>query len=196
MVDFPGPELGWSAVGGGGGGGGGFDLFGGGGGGDGGEGLDIGLVEELIRTAIEPDSWDLPGVAIDIRQGGTLFINQTPEIHDLVGQLLSNLRSQASLQVSTKIRILDLRKAFIEEIGVEYRSLDLLTNSFGGFSRQGSSWFSNGNITQDLPDNAVQTPFDTNFAGMRLNAAFTDAQVNAVFEAMQQERDAIILKCP
>ena len=195
VLDFPGPELGWSAVGGG-DAGGGFDLFGGGGGGEGGEGLSIDMIEELIRTAIEPDSWDLDGVALDVRQGGTLFINQTPEIHELVAQLLANLRSQASLQVNTRIRLLDLRKAFIEEIGVEYRNPGLLVNGFDGFSRRSSSWFSNGSITQDLPDNAVQTPFDTNFAGMRLNAAFTDAQVNAVFEAMEQERDAIILNAP
>jgi type II secretory pathway component GspD/PulD (secretin) len=31
---------------------------------------------------------------------------------------------------------------------------------------------------------------------MRINAAFTDAQVNAVFEAMEQEHDAIILNSP
>ena len=72
----------------------------------------------------------------------------------------------------------------------------MLTNGFQGFSRQGRSWFSNGSITQNLPGNSLQTPFETNFAGMRINAAFTDAQVNAVFEAMEQEHDAIILNSP
>ena len=115
VLDFPGIELGWSA-GDYGSDGGGFDLFGGGGGGDEAEGLDIDMIRELIETAVEPDSWELPGVAIDVRHGGTLFINQTPKIHELVAQLLSNLRSQASLQVNTRIRLLDLRKAFIEEI--------------------------------------------------------------------------------
>lgn len=196
VVDFEGPELAWSAVGGGGGAGGGFDLFGGGFGAADPAGLEIDQIQALIEESIAPDTWQNPGVAIDIRQGGTLFINQSPEIHDLVQELLRSLRSQASLQVNTRIRLLDLRKAFIEEIGVEYRNLDLITNGFPGFTRGGNSWFTSGNLTQAMPENTVLTPFNTTNAGLRLNAAFNEAQVNAVFEAMQQERDAIILNAP
>ena len=116
VIDFEGPELAFNALGGGdGGGGGGFNLFADAGGGGDGESLTVDMVQELIETAIEPDSWNLPELPSMSKQG-TLFINQTPEIHDLVAQLLANLRSQASLQVNTRIRVLDLRKAFIEEI--------------------------------------------------------------------------------
>ncbi|TVR44688.1 MAG: hypothetical protein EA402_06300 [Planctomycetota bacterium] len=194
VQDFEGPELAWT---GGGQAGGGFDLFGGGGGfGADPGGMDIMEIQDLIEQSVSPQSWDRPGVAIDIRQGGTLFINQTPDVHDLVAELLRSLRSQASLQVNTRIRILDLSKAFIEEIGFDYRGLDLLVNDNPGFSRFGNTWSSSSYLNNTrMPDNSMVTVFDGN-AGLRLNGAFNRVQMNAILEAAQQEQDAIILNAP
>jgi type II secretory pathway component GspD/PulD (secretin) len=118
--DFPGRELAFNAGAGGGGmGGGGFQLF---------KmdtaaaatGTDPAALVEFIQKNVAPTAWMNEGVAIDQRGGSTLFVSQTPEIHALIEQLLGNLRNQQALQVHVSVQVLDVKKGFFEEIGVEF----------------------------------------------------------------------------
>jgi type II secretory pathway component GspD/PulD (secretin) len=128
VQDFPGKEL---AIGGGGGGAGGagggaFSLF----------KMDAAAADKggntpddlikFIKDNIAKTTWETPGMGIDMRGGSTLFISQTPETHALVEQLLASMRNTQSLQVNISVQILDVKKGFFEEIGVQ------LTDQTGG----------------------------------------------------------------
>ena len=114
--DFPGLELAYNAAG---TEGGGASLFADAGFDDGGdEGIDPEEIADFIQESVAVDSWEEDGVGITARSGGTLFVSQTSEIHELIGELLENLRNQQSLQVHLQIRLLDVNKGFFEEIGV------------------------------------------------------------------------------
>ena len=88
------------------------------------EGPDPAAIEEFVRESVAVDTWDeLPGVSI-VYRAGSLFISHTPEVHDQVENLLTNMRNQNSLQVNMQIRLLDVRKGFFEEIGVNITKND------------------------------------------------------------------------
>jgi len=147
--DFPGPELAFNAGGKGGKGGGGFDLFGGAGAGKGGgaTALDPAQLVEFIKKSVEPTSWTKEGVAIDQRSGATLFVNQAPEVHTLIEQLLQNLRNTHALQVNIGVRVVDVRKGFFEEIGVEFFNNGInpgLLNNAGAVGAVGNAGFGGG----------------------------------------------------
>ena len=212
VTNFPGPELAYS--GGDGGGGGGFDLFGGGGGGgfgDEGESISPEEIQEMIERSVKPESWNEEGVAITFREGSkTMFITQRPEVHDEIHKLLTHLRNQSSLSVHTQIRVLDVEKAFIEEIGVEWNDFqpaDVLSNPFTsqGTFRVQPEWSAQANTRNFLPSNATITGFDNTFGrGFRgrwihsNNAAslFDLRTINGILEAMEQESDSTTLNAP
>ena len=146
VTNFPGPELAYSNAGGG-GGGGGFSLFGGDfGDDDEAEAIDAEEIEDIIRNSVNPPSWEVDGASITYREGSkTLFITQSPEVHGEIEQLLRHLRNQSSLEVKIQIRILDVQKGFMEEIGIEWndtQAVDLLSNRFSnlGFFDANSEW--------------------------------------------------------
>ena len=132
--DFPGEEPGYNKMsstaggggrGGGGGGGGGAapSLFGGGGtaAATGGAAMfDPDKLKEFIQKSVGKGSWENPGISID-RRSTTLFVTQSPETHRQIDDLLKHLRNQQNLQVKLDVRLLDVRKGFFEEIGVEFR---------------------------------------------------------------------------
>ena len=95
--DFPGIELSFTSgdeVG----GGFSFDL-----GDEPEEATDPSEIEDFVRDSIAADTWDeLPGVSI-VYRAGSLFVSHTPEVHDQVANLLTNLRNQRSLQVNMQI---------------------------------------------------------------------------------------------
>lgn len=174
--DFPGRELAFNA-GAGGGGGGGFSLF------KMDAAMDAPAVDpealvEFIRGNVSPTTWEGEGVGIENRGGSTLFVSQTPEVHALIEQLLSNMRNQQSLQVNISVQILDVQKGFFEEIGFEYTDatvpprqagdntatsgpypniIDGTPNPTGdlpdGYVRLNNTLAYNGSLTQNLPAN-------------------------------------------
>ncbi|MDA3960424.1 MAG: hypothetical protein PF961_06515 [Planctomycetota bacterium] len=208
VIDFPGPELAYNQSGGD-AGGGGFDLFGDAGGFDNDtESLDAGQIEEFITQSVAPDTWDLEGVAIQVRQGGTLFISQTPEVHGLIAELLQGLRNQASLEVKVQIRVLDVTKSFIEEIGVEWNDFqnDVISNPYTtqGFLDVNNEWGYAVASSNNMPGNAAQTGFANGFGnGLRTEYIFGEGNsildlrtVNVALEALEQEADANVLNAP
>jgi type II secretory pathway component GspD/PulD (secretin) len=119
--DFPGRELAYNAGAGGGGmGGGGFSLFKADAAMMASGATDPAQLLEFIQKNVAPTSWEKEGVGIEQRGGSTLFVSQTPEVHALIEQILSNLRNQQALQVNISVQILEVRKSFFEEIGFEY----------------------------------------------------------------------------
>jgi type II secretory pathway component GspD/PulD (secretin) len=122
VKDFPGRELAYNAGAGGAGGAGGFNLFKGAGAGAAAEekATEPAALVDFIQKNVAPGQWEKEGVGIEQRGGSTLFVSQSPEVHSLVEQLLSNLRNQQALQVHVSVQVLDVHKDFFEEIGVEY----------------------------------------------------------------------------
>ena len=145
VEDFPGKELAISAAGGGGGAGGGaFNLF----------KMDAAKADpggstpdeliKFIKDNVAKATWETPGMGIDMRGGSTLFVSQTPETHALVEQLLASMRNTQSLQVNISVQILDVKKGFFEEIGVE------LTDKTGGDGATPTISHSSGNYIDSV----------------------------------------------
>jgi type II secretory pathway component GspD/PulD (secretin) len=179
VQDFPGKELAISGAGGGGGGAGGgaFNLF----------KMDAVKADsggstpeeliEFIKSNVAKETWVSDGMGIDMRGGSTLFVSQTPEAHSLIEQLLTSMRNTQSLQVNISVQILDVKKGFFEEIGVELTDKTggdgqnpVISRSAGnyvdsvngqgataldpdGYVRLNNTIAYNGSYTQNLPEN-------------------------------------------
>jgi type II secretory pathway component GspD/PulD (secretin) len=91
-------------------------------------------LDQLIRDNIASESWDLdPANSMRITESGTLVVNQTPEVHDLIQQLLDQLREATGIMVDIQTRFLRVEDNFLEDIGVDFRGLGqpgLGTNAF------------------------------------------------------------------
>ena len=187
--DFPGLELAYNAAG---TEGGGASLFADAGFDDGGdEGIDPEEIADFIQESVAVDSWEEDGVGITARSGGTLFVSQTSEIHELIGELLENLRNQQSLQVHLQIRLLDVTKGFFEEIGVDWT----IANDNQDAEFLGSS-------NNDLPPRRTQNGFDAQTTGLfythdlNFDGSFDLPQVNALLIAAESENDGQVLEAP
>ena len=190
--DFPGREMAFNAGAGGGaagGGGGGFSLF------KMDAAKDAPAVDpqellDFIKNNVAKTSWDTEGVGIDMRGGSTLFVSQSPGVHNLIEQLLANMRNQQSLQVHISVQILDVKKGFFEEIGFQYTDKaqgdpanDLVSSSQApnlidsrpdpagqaadGYVRLNNTLAYNGALTQRMPANTSASTSQNNVANGR-----------------------------
>jgi Bacterial type II and III secretion system protein len=209
--DMPGRELSFAQAGGGGagGGGGGLDLF---------KAADTTGTKppdpqelvDFIKKNVAPDAWDeAKGTGIEQRAGSTLFISQTPEVHAQIELLLASLRNQQSLQVNMDIRLLNVRKNYFEEIGVDWSRGTMLDSSqAAGYTRQNNNSVFSGSIgtTNALPasqnaDAWTQTTggnskgLVVDLAHSPFNFINTD-QVNMIFSAAETESDVQIVEHP
>ncbi len=186
--DFPGLELAYNAAG---TSGGGASLFADAGFDDDEGGIDPEEIADFIQESVAIDSWDEDGVGITTRAGGTLFVSQTSEVHDLIGQLLVSLRNQQSLQVHLQIRLLDVTKGFFEEIGVDWT----IANDNRSAEFLGSS-------DNNLPPRRTTNGFDPQLTGLfythdlNYDGSFDLPQVNALLIAAESENDSQILEAP
>lgn len=213
VQNFPGPELAYNA-----GSGTSANLFGATGGAADTAAQSPDQLVEFIRKNVTPGEW-APEKNIDIQQrsGSTLFVSHTPEGHRLVEQLLANLRSQSAMQVNIGVRLLDVRKGFFEEIGVDWTNnpvgmINRAPPSAAGFRQMGSNgalgaansagYLIDGSVVNsgNLPGNAAN--YSGANRGLLLEGAMNPAgffnaeQVNAVFSAAEDETDATILNNP
>ncbi len=217
VKDFPGRELAYNA--GGGGGGSGIQMFQAAATEDS-KSTDPQELVDFIRKNVDPKSWDAEGAGIDQRSGSTLFVSQTPEVHNQLEQLLSNLRNQQSLQVSVNVRLLDVRKNFFEEIGVSYidpmvpANMDLLNSTSKlapgpgrGYLRENNTISYQGDVhNEQLPANSTQAAYNA-FGGIIPRGLYVESshspfnflnadQINAVFSAVEEENDLQVLQHP
>jgi type II secretory pathway component GspD/PulD (secretin) len=223
--DFPGRELAYNA--GGSGGARGIKMFGKTSDEEDTKAVDPTALVDFIKGNVAKASWSDDGVAIDQRSGSTLFVSQTPEVHDQIEQLLANLRNQQSLQVHVGVRMLDITKDFYEEIGFSYddpttpNTYDLLNSSSTntppggpgqGYIRENQNVSYQGQLNNNLD---AQVPNSTTAQASPYNAFggtlprglyvesshslfnfFNADQVNAVFQASEEESDSQVLQSP
>ena len=209
--DLPGRELAYSSGGGSGGSGSsGFNIF------EGAQvadntGPDPAALVEFIKTNVAPDQWDRDGVAIENRDR-TLFVNQSPEVHDLIVTLLNEQRNQSKLQVNVNVRLLDVRKGFFEEIGFEYHDTPpglINGTSTSGFQHRTQDSNQTGNLIHALPANGSQGAATGFFGGTgsysrglmvdgsyNVGSFLNVDQLNMIFAAAEEESDAQILQHP
>jgi len=115
---------------------------------------------DFVKRNVTPTKWEdeATGFGIQPRGGSTLFISATPEVHNQIDQLLTSLRNQDRLQVKVDVRILNVRKNFFEEIGVDWTDGNILPVSSGnGYARENPDNLIAGNVNtvKALPDNTV-----------------------------------------
>ncbi|MCB9914307.1 MAG: hypothetical protein H6828_04035 [Planctomycetes bacterium] len=92
------------------------------------------LLDQLIRNNIEPESWDAdPANSLQINEMGVMVVNQTPAVHELIANLLEDLREATGIMVDIQSRFIKVEDNFLEDIGVDFRGLGqpgLGTNRF------------------------------------------------------------------
>jgi general secretion pathway protein D len=97
--------------------------FGGPGGAGGGANADFDAVMDLIRTTVQPNTWDEvggPGTMSKFETNLSLVISQTQEVHEEIVDLLEQLRRMQDLQVTIEVRFITLSDSFFEKIGVDF----------------------------------------------------------------------------
>lgn len=100
-------------------------------------------LDTLIRNNVAPGSWDAdPDNSLRI-SNGTMVVNQTPEVHEMIDKLLQDLREATGIMVDIQARFLSVEDNFLEDIGVDFRGLgqpgpgtNAFFNDFGDASTQ------------------------------------------------------------
>jgi len=96
----------------------------------------------MIKARIRPERWDEAALGTSIiEKSGQLLVMQTPEVHDLIEQLLSNFRATQKMMINIESRFLTIRQAYLEEIGVDWQGLDpnVLRGDYGDITHLGVS---------------------------------------------------------
>lgn len=81
-------------------------------------------LDTLIRNSVAVGSWDAdPRNSLRITPTGQMVVNQTPEVHEQIVKLLSDLREATGIMVDIQARFLKVEDNFLEDIGVDFRGL-------------------------------------------------------------------------
>ena len=103
------------------------------------------LLDTLIRNNISAESWDEdPANSLRINDMGVMIVNQTPEVHAQIRDLLTDLREATGILVDIEARFLQVADNFLEDIGIDFRGLgqpglgaDGFFDDFGDATTQG-----------------------------------------------------------
>ncbi len=102
-------------------------------------------LDTLIRDNVAAESWDADPANSLTFSNGTMVVNQTPEVQDLIQKLLDDLREATGIMVDIQARFLKVEDNFLEDIGVDFRGLgspgqgtNQFFNDFGNPSAQQS----------------------------------------------------------
>lgn len=125
--------------------------------------IETGLLEDLIRNNISPESWDADVAnSIRITETGTMVVNQTPEVQKQIAELLEDLREATGIMVDIQARFMTVEDSFLEDIGVDSTGLGQ-----PGLGSNGNDFndFGDQSISATLPgspglDNSVGAFFD------------------------------------
>jgi Flp pilus assembly secretin CpaC len=112
---------------------------------------DIGRLADLIRENAGRGTWELEGHSIN-PSAGKLIVSTTPAIHKQVTKFLDDLRRFTKLTVHVEARFLSVTKAFLLEVGFDFRGLGgqnpgqvaLLDDVNNGAPNNASGGFDNG----------------------------------------------------
>lgn len=177
----------------------------------------------LIQENIAPDSWtDDPRRTIT-QMPGTLVVKTTPDVHEMIRQLLADLRLNTTTLIHIETRFLEVEDSFLEDIGVDLRGLTpdqgagledfgqpnaggvgTPTNPEGIGTGIDSGVFYpgvNGDLkgrTQNLFDTMLgESSVLTGGGGLSLEALFLDdANVRAVLRAVSKYQNSNIVNAP
>jgi type II secretory pathway component GspD/PulD (secretin) len=84
-------------------------------------------IVDMIKNRVRPESW-LPGKGTDIQERqGKLVVVQRPEVHRMISSLLADLRQTQKIMVVVEGRLLKVREGLLEDIGVQWGTMDLTT---------------------------------------------------------------------
>jgi len=112
--------------------------------------FEIDSLIEVIKQTIDPEAWDIEGTAIDPKNG-VLVVRQIPEVHQKIGQFLSDLRKNTGVLVNLEVGFLRAEDRFLRDVGVDIRGLGDDTGGVGA------------------PGLGLGTPFDDSFFGSPAN---------------------------
>lgn len=179
----------------------------------------------LIQENIAPLSWsDDPERSIT-QMPGTLIVRQTPDVHEQIDSLLTDLRANTTTLISIETRFIEVEDSFLEDIGVDLRGLT--TDQTNGaqlddFGQPGAGGVGtpanpqgigsgidpgafytgpNGNLagrTENLFDSVLgETDILTGGGGVSLEALFLDdTNVSAVLRAVTKYQNSNIVNAP
>jgi type II secretory pathway component GspD/PulD (secretin) len=164
---------------------------------------------DLIQKAVTPTVWANTAYGITVR-GMTLMVTAPTATHLLIQQFI---RSQAHVKnklVRIDARWITIKDGYLEEIGVDWRSPELLALpnpglpvttttpvTGNGFHSNSSSFDHAGVLTNNLP--ATATIVNPPAANTGLNwqvAIFNSTQASAVISAVERNRIGTILESP
>lgn len=124
-------------------------------------------LDALIRDNVAAESWDADEAnSMRVTEHGVLVVNQTPEVHEKIQQLLEDLREATGIMVDIEARFMKVQDSFLEDIGVDFRGL----GSPGLGSNESFNDFGSASAFADLgtevgQDNDVGIYFDDNSDG-------------------------------
>jgi len=133
---------------------------------------------KLIAATIEPGSWSEAGGPASMDYfplGMVLVVNQTPEAHEKIAQLLSSLRHAQDTEVSVEIRLITVPEAFLKKVGINKTPEAQITSQPGPTAQDSSG---------TCPAAAPEFVF------------LNDIQVHKLMETVQQDRGTNIVAAP
>jgi general secretion pathway protein D len=148
----------------------------------------------LIRSSVDPASWEPNGAGQINIWNDQLVVRQTPANHAAIADLLNEIRQVKDIQVSIEAKFLTVSSSYLEDVGVD---LDFY------FTKLGSHW-SNINVLQDSCSftSGMSTGLGSIGEDVSSNAAtisgsfLDDVQVNFLIRATQAHEDTRMLTAP
>ncbi|MEM9800795.1 MAG: hypothetical protein AAGA20_10760 [Planctomycetota bacterium] len=184
--------------------------------------IETGALEELIQNNIDPESWQNdPANSIRVTETGTLVVSQTPEVHEKIRNLLSDLRESTGILVDIQARFMRVEDNFLEDIGVDFRGLGLpglgpngvefndfgdgssefgdvvgTTNDVGAFFDDGLDGSYRARV-EDLYDNQLGTDDFRASGGLSFQWAFlNDLQLELILRAVSKSERVETVTAP
>jgi type II secretory pathway component GspD/PulD (secretin) len=157
-----------------------------------------------IQKAVSPDTWMNTAYGITVR-GSTLMVTAPERIHLLIAQYIRAQSHIKNVLVRVDARWLTIDDGYLEEIGVEWNTLNpaqLLQysnnpNLTDGFVSNTASWYNNGSLTNILPAAASAPNPSTSGTGLSLSATIIKSvQAAAILTAVERSNRGTILAAP
>lgn len=173
---------------------------------------------DLIQQAVSPTVWENEAYGITIR-GTTLLVNAPTSTHLLIQEFIRSQANQKSLLVRVNARWLTIKDGYLEEIGVDWRTDELLrpaaisatllqnpgtaphdnlTPTSNGYHRRTNQFDHGGSLVNTLPA-AASVPNSALQAasGLNLQAMFLDSTLSsAILTAVERNTKGTILEAP
>jgi type II secretory pathway component GspD/PulD (secretin) len=179
-------------------------------------------LDTLIRDNVSPETWEDVGASLRVTEAGVLVVNQTPDVHAKISELLDDLREATGIMVDIEARFLRVQDSFLEDIGVDFRGLgspglgaNEAFNDFGsasafadlgaevGQDSDAGIYFDNGDNgdvkarIENLYDSALGNAEVKNSGGLSFQWTFlNDLQLEMILRAVQKAERIELVTAP